>query len=190
MQLFQVFIVYDRSFPLRGVFYIMLLGRSYVAFFYYYLVAINLEMVKVEFYDPGFVPGGRLTYSVITARYRGKWIFVRHSDRETFEIPGGHIEEGESSDEAARRELYEETGALSFSLHCVATYSVTADLTTGWGRLYFADVYEIGPVNDRSEIEELIYLSELPVRLTYPDIQPHLFTWVELFAGKMDQTVE
>ena len=69
-------------------------------------------MTEVKFYDPEFVPAGHLAYSVITARFEGKWIFVRHRERTTWEIPGGHIEEGESSDVAASRELMEETGDI------------------------------------------------------------------------------
>ena len=116
-----------------------------------------------------------MTYSVITSRYQGKWIFVRHYLRKTFEIPGGHIEKDETSLDAARRELNEETGAISFNLECVCTYSVEQENQTGYGRLYFAEVSEIGPVNDTSEIEEIIFLECLPEMLTYPDIQPHLF---------------
>jgi NUDIX domain. len=69
-------------------------------------------MTEVKFYDPEFVPAGHLAYSVITARFEGKWIFVRHRERTTWEIPGGHIEEGESSDVAASRELMEETSDI------------------------------------------------------------------------------
>ena len=50
----------------------------------------------------------------------------------------------------------EETGALRFNLNCVATYSVIKDGITGFGRLYLADVFEIGQVPDISEIAEVI----------------------------------
>jgi 8-oxo-dGTP diphosphatase len=69
----------------------------------------------------------------------------------------------------------EETGALKFSLLCIATYSVTIDGETGWGRLYLAEVFEIGLIPDVSEIAEIVFSDRLPVNLTYPDIQPHLF---------------
>ena len=69
----------------------------------------------------------------------------------------------------------EETGALKFNLMCIATYSVTKDGETGWGRLYFADVFEIGPIPDISEIAEIVLSDHLPENLTHPDIQPHLF---------------
>jgi len=132
-------------------------------------------MTKVSFNDPFFLPDAKLTYSVISAKFESKWIFVRHQDRSTWEISGGHIEHGETSLEAARRELFEETGALKFNIDCVATYSVVKDGETGWGRLYIADVSELGPIPDISEIAEISFSDHLPELLTYPDIQPHLF---------------
>jgi len=132
-------------------------------------------MSEVKFHDPAFEPAISLTYSVISGRYRGQWIFVRHQDRSTWEIAGGHIEPGETSHDAARRELMEETGALRFDLNCVATYSVIKNGITGFGRLYLADVYELGQVPDHSEIAEVRFLNNLPDNLTYPDIQPSLF---------------
>jgi len=133
-------------------------------------------MTEVKFYDPEFEPEIALTYSVITAKYGKSWIFVRHQNRSTWEIAAGHIETGETADEAASRELMEETGALTFNLACVATYSVIKDGMTGYGRLYLAEVFEFGQVPDHSEIAEVILLDHLPGNLTYPDIQPYLFS--------------
>lgn len=132
-------------------------------------------MTKVNFYDTSFEPPTALTYSVVSAKFEGKWVFVRHHLRSTFEIAGGHIEKGETSHEAAGRELMEETGALAFSIECIATYSVTKDGATGWGRLYIAWITEIGPVPDISEIAEVIFSDHLPENNTHPDIQPFLF---------------
>jgi 8-oxo-dGTP diphosphatase len=132
-------------------------------------------MTEVTFYDPLFEPGTDLTYSVISAKYEDKWIFVRHQKRVTWEIAGGHIEKGETSHEAACRELMEETGAVLFTIECISTYSVKKDGETGWGRLYFANVTELGPIPDISEIAEISILDSLPDHPTHPDIQPNLF---------------
>jgi 8-oxo-dGTP diphosphatase len=131
-------------------------------------------MTLVSFYDCSF-EAGELTYSVICARFMERWVYVRHHLRNTYEIPGGHIEPGETSDDAASRELMEETGALLFSIKCVATYSVTRGNVTGWGRLYLADITEIGPVPDKSEIAEVIFSDGFPENNTHPEIQPRLF---------------
>jgi 8-oxo-dGTP diphosphatase len=133
-------------------------------------------MTQVKFYSPDHDPGVNLTYSVISARYNDQWIFVRHHLRSTFEIAGGHIEHGETSFDAAERELMEETGAIKFRLECIATYSVTIDGDTGWGRLFLADVTEIGPIPDISEIAEVMLGDSLPEKVTHPLIQPHLFS--------------
>ena len=132
-------------------------------------------MTEVIFYDPLFEPDTKLTYSVISARFENSWIFVRHQNRSTWEIAGGHIEMGETSDEAAGRELMEETGAIRFNLDCIATYSVNIDGEIGYGRLYLAEVFEMGAIPDISEINEVILLDHLPAYLTHPYIQPHLF---------------
>jgi 8-oxo-dGTP diphosphatase len=132
-------------------------------------------MTEVKFYDPSFEPERALTYSVVSAKYRNRWVFVRHQNRSTWEIAGGHIESGETANDAASRELMEETGALRFNIDCIATYSVIKDGLTGYGRLYLAEVFEFGQVPDLSEIAEIILLDHLPDNLTYPDIQPFLF---------------
>lgn len=132
-------------------------------------------MTTVRFHDAAFIPAGGLIYSVIAARLDGRWIFVRHHDRLTWEIAGGHIENNESPDDTARRELIEETGAREFSLNYVATYSVEKDGTTGYGRLFFAEVTKSGTLPENTEIAEIALMDNLPENLTYPDIQPHLF---------------
>ncbi len=69
----------------------------------------------------------------------------------------------------------EETGALDFKLECIATYAVIKNGKTGYGRLYLAELFKLGPVPDTSEIAEVRMMESLPGNLTYPDIQPLLF---------------
>ena len=132
-------------------------------------------MTEVKFFDPSFSPEINLTYSVIAAKYGDGWLYVRHHKRKTWEIPGGHIEKDETADEAASRELMEETGAVDFIIECVSTYSVLKNGETGYGRLYLATVTRLGPVPDTSEIAEVKLMDSLPEDLTHPDIQPHLY---------------
>jgi 8-oxo-dGTP diphosphatase len=138
--------------------------------------------VKVKFYDNSYQPEKGLTYSLIAAICKGQWIFVRHRDKLTWEIAGGHIEKGETPEEAAGRELTEETGAFTFRLHSIATYSVESDFNIGYGRLFLAEVTALKDIVDTCEIEEIILSEKIPDNLTYPDIQPLLFEKVLDYA--------
>lgn len=136
--------------------------------------------IKVNFYES--VSDGRLKYAVIAARYNGKWVWCRHRERATFEIPGGHREAGENISDTARRELYEETGAVRYDIFPVCVYSVDRDGTENFGMLYFSEIYEL-EAELHSEIECIRLFDDLPEELTYPDIQPFLFDKVRSFPA-------
>lgn len=119
-----------------------------------------------------------LIFVVIAARYKSKWIFVRHNKRNTYEIPGGQIENGETFEEAAKRELFEETGATDFLLKPVSYYAVTNENKQTWGYLFFAEVNKLANIPD-FEIAERIFSERMPEKLTYPQIQPYLYDYVQ-----------
>lgn len=121
---------------------------------------------------------GQYLYVVIAAWYIDRWVWVKHKQRESWEIPGGHIETGESADDAARRELIEETGATSFSINPVCDYTVRIDGKETIGRVYFANIKELGTLPE-SEIGCVDFFDEAPINLTYPKIQPILFEEVK-----------
>lgn len=135
-------------------------------------------MTKVKFYDN--VADELLKFAVVIAKYDGKYVFCKHKARDTYEIPGGHREFGENINDTARRELYEETGALDFKIRPVCVYSVTApdnfDGEETFGMLFYAEIFTLEP-ELHSEIEKIITTSNLPDKWTYPLIQPKL--WAE-----------
>ena len=132
-------------------------------------------MIKeVRFYEYGAVEGPLLRFAVILARADGKWVFCKHRERTTLEIPGGHREPGETVDQTAARELREETGAKEFTLRPVCVYSVVRDdADESFGGLYAAEIASFEEIH--SEIEKIVLLDEPPEdNWTYPEIQPEL----------------
>ena len=137
-------------------------------------------MTSVRFYDQ--VEDQKLRFAVIVTRTDGHWVFCRHRERSTLEVPGGHREPGEEILAAAKRELYEETGAVDFSMEPVCVYSVTApwnfDGQETFGILYYADVKSFeGELH--CEIGQIVIQDELPEAWTYPEIQPLLIREVQ-----------
>jgi len=128
---------------------------------------------------PGSLNDAKLTYVVMGARYLGKWIFVRHRERQSWELPAGHIEPGEGPDQAAVRELYEEAGVVNSTLSIISDYSVSDKGKFAFGRLYYAEVKELEALPDH-EIEEIKFSLELPSHLTYPEVQTLLFSLLTL----------
>lgn len=134
--------------------------------------------MEVRFYDK--VDDSLLEFAVIISKSYGKWVFCKHKERETYEVPGGHREQNEDILDTAKRELKEETGAIDFNIQPICVYSVkgrtrvneTLDEET-FGMLYIAEIrtFEKKLI---SEMEKIIITDNLVDNWTYPLIQPKL----------------
>ncbi len=139
-------------------------------------------MLTVSFYDN--IDDSLLKFAVIISKSKGKWVFCKHKERNTYEVPGGHREEKETILETAKRELKEETGAVNFTIKPVCVYSVkgktrvseNAEVET-FGMLYYAEINAFEELH--SEIEKLLITDNLDIEWTYPLIQPKLIEEVK-----------
>ena len=134
-------------------------------------------MVEIKFYDT--IDDTLLDFAVIISKTNGKWVFCKHKERDTWEVPGGHREAGEKIADTARRELKEETGAVDFDIRPICIYSVKGKTRVNeridkesFGILFIADIFSFGEIH--SEIEKIIICDELIENWTYPLIQPKL----------------
>jgi len=135
-------------------------------------------MLEVNFHDN--VEDELLEFAVIIARTNGKWVFCKHKERDTYEVPGGHREPGETIEETAARELREETGAIECVIQPVCAYSVKGktrfnlrEEDRNYGMLFVADIFSFED-ELHSEMEKILITDTLVDNWTYPLIQPKL----------------
>ena len=134
-------------------------------------------MIEVKFYED--VADEFLKFAVIISKTKNKWIFCKHKERDTYEVPGGRRELGENIFDTAKRELREETGAVEFEIKPVCVYSVKGKTRVNvnaedesFGMLFIADVFSFEELH--SEIEKILITDTLVEDWTYPLIQPKL----------------
>jgi 8-oxo-dGTP diphosphatase len=134
-------------------------------------------ILEIKFYEIENIDETLLSFAVIASRYMDKWVWCKNKVRKKWEMPGGRREKDEPILETAKRELYEETGAIKFNLTPICVYSVKHDVER-FGMLYFADIIEIGNLPE-SEIEKIDFFQVNPKELSFPLIQPILMERVK-----------
>ncbi len=116
-------------------------------------------------------PVGRLdniAFVAIFTRYQGKWVYCWHKKRESYEHPAGHVEVNETPLEAARRELYEETGIRDCKMIPLWDYEYIWESGEGRnnGRIFFAEVNALGELPE-SEMDRIELFDTVPENYTY-----------------------
>lgn len=129
-------------------------------------------MFKVKLHELGSVDEKEFTRVVCVCRYKGKWVFSKNMKRGGWEIPGGHIEEGEDWQTAVKRELYEETGTTKAKIEPICVYSISS-----FALLCYAEIEEMEELPE-FEISEIGFFDVLPQGLTFPDTHTVLFNKV------------
>lgn len=119
-----------------------------------------------------------LRFVVVCSFYGDKRLLSYHTRHRAWETQGGHIEPGESPEEAARRELYEESGVRDARLIPVCDYYAYDSEGASNGRVFAAVIDRLGELPPL-EMSRVQLFDALPENLTYPLVTPALFREAE-----------
>ncbi|WP_343783534.1 RNA deprotection pyrophosphohydrolase [Alkalibacillus silvisoli] len=97
----------------------------------------------------------------IIAKYNDQWLLTQHKNR-GIEFPGGKVELNESPEEAAKREVYEETGGLVEQLDFIGQYYVDGKGGDIVKNVYFAQVSHLEEKSHYYETEGPVLLDLIP----------------------------
>lgn len=122
-------------------------------------------MAKTNYFA-GFLDD--IAFVVILTKYKDKWVYCWHKKRESYEHPGGHVEKGETPLQAAKRELYEETGITDCEIIPLWDYAFVWENGQGQnnGRVYLAIARSLGEL-PASEMDRIELFDEVPLNYTY-----------------------
>lgn len=97
----------------------------------------------------------------VICRYQNQWLLTEHKERGV-EFPGGKVEAGESAEEAAIREVMEETGGVVEKITYIAQYYVAGKNDHVIKNVYFAKVNELKVQDGYFETNGPVLLNSIP----------------------------
>ncbi|WP_147805140.1 RNA deprotection pyrophosphohydrolase [Alkalicoccus halolimnae] len=102
----------------------------------------------------------------VICRYEDKWLLTKHPSR-GIEFPGGKVEEGETAEEAAIREVAEETGGVVRVITYIGQYHVSGKSETVIKNVYFAEIDRLEKKDSYHETKGPKLLKSLPDSLRF-----------------------
>ena len=97
----------------------------------------------------------------VICRYKGRWLLTKHKER-GLEFPGGKVEEGETAEQAAIREIHEETGGIVEDIHYIGQYYVDGKRDYVIKNIYFAKVNRLIEQETYYETDGPVLLDSIP----------------------------
>lgn len=113
---------------------------------------------KVEFTFTCGAFEEKAKHVLVICQYEGSWFLTRHKKR-GLEFPGGKVEKGETLEAAARRETFEETGAIIGALQFIAEYKVIDPMGSFVKAVFLGNVERVEKTNNYFETNGPVSIS-------------------------------
>lgn len=120
--------------------------------------------VRLTFGPPTF--SNKAKHVWVICRFEGKWLLTKHK-RRGLEFPGGKVEQGELLEEAAVREVWEETGAKVNQLYYVGQYEVKCFNDRMVKTIYYAEIETLLPKEHYFETNGPMLMVDFPANICH-----------------------
>ncbi len=121
----------------------------------------------------------------VVCKYKDQWLLTKHKER-GLEFPGGKVEDGETAEQGAIREIQEETGGVIDSIHYIGQYYVAGKKEHVIKNVYFAKIKQLIEQHTYFETEGPVLLKEIPKNVRHNK----LFSFImkdDVLSRSMDQ---
>jgi 8-oxo-dGTP diphosphatase len=117
-----------------------------------------------------------LPLALVVARQQGKVLFIFNNRRQVWELPGGMIDEGETPEAAAIRELHEETGQIATELRFIglAKFRLKPNDRLEFGAIYACELVDLQPFQPNAEAGAIMWwdlISPVEAHVTEIDLK-------------------
>ena len=129
------------------------------------------NQVKLSFEDHPFSKDPKHVW--VICRYKDKWLLTKHKER-GMEFPGGKVEVGETAEQAAIREVGEETGGIVASIRYIGQYFVDGKRQQVVKNVYYALIEKLIVKDSYLETEGPHLLRKLPNNVKYLEVYSFL----------------
>ncbi|MFE8703320.1 RNA deprotection pyrophosphohydrolase [Cytobacillus sp. FJAT-54145] len=117
----------------------------------------NGNTVRLSFKPNTFIKLAK--HVLVICEYNGQWVLTNHKKR-GLEFPGGKVEADETLEAAAKREVYEETGAVIRSLDHIGDYEVLDKNNIFIKAIFYGKVERIVPKENYLETDGPVLIGE------------------------------
>lgn len=110
-----------------------------------------------------------IAYVWMIVKYKEKFVLSWHRKSKKWDNVGGHVEENENPLAAAKRELFEETGAVDFDNIPICDFKAFREdgIFNNNGRTYFVIAREFSNLPEGSEMDKIGFFDEIPEDFRY-----------------------